>query len=224
MRLIGDDADLYGATLSREISGDGLSELNDLQNVEDGGVGEFLITGTGANSAFAPLGIGDVFESKNGTTVLRTGDRCRQLVDMKRVAAVTSWSIELTADEVEVTTLADNVKKYRKGKVDATGSMKGQFDTHAVKKGEGIQNQFFNVIIRKSDGMVQMVPKKEGSIFIKGYLQSKDTPEADKIFTSAEIQPGTITLGADLGSAQEFDGPFRLTGDTNLQLYYQERV
>lgn len=213
MRLIGDDADLYKATLGTEMITGTLS------------AGEYLITAVaGTGSVFGGLGVGMVHLSRSGNEELAAGDACRPLENTKQVAAVTSWSIELTADEIEVTTLGDSIKKYRMGKSDASGTMRGQFETDAVKAGDGIQNRFFDVVIRKADGTTEVVPKDEGTLFIKGYLQKADTPEADKIFTYAEVETGAMKLGADLGAAQEFDGSFRLAGDMNLQLYYEEKA
>lgn len=212
MRLIGDDADLYSAKLGAEMTTGSLTEG-----------AEYLITARAATgSAFGALLPGIVMLA-TGEETLATGDKCKPLTGLAQVAAVTSWSIELSADEVEVTTLGDNVKKYRMGKADASGTMRGQFDTDAVKAGKGIQNRFFDVIIRKANGTVEIVPKTEGSLFIKGYLQAAETPDADRIFTYAEINTGAMKLGADLGAAQEFDGSFRLAGNINLNLYFEEK-
>lgn len=136
---------------------------------------------------------------------------------------ISSWSCEFSADEIEVTVLADEVKKYRRGKVDASGSMKGIVILGTTTSSSGILSRFLSRSIISSVGGASAISSVgDTSLYFRGILQKDRTSGEKYAFIFGQIELYNFSLGGDLGSAQEFDSKFRFINDDPV--YVEELV
>lgn len=220
--LIGDDATIESIEFGEEKLGDGLKTLDELAGgtIASGkGKGEWLITAkAAAGSIFGELAVGDVFPA-DGDEVPLADDKCK-LVTGTEFMDSSGWEANFTAKEVEITLLRHRIMKYRKGKADAEGTLKGIFTVGVTGEAGGLLNQFLKIVKKDSTGVtVSQVSSRP--IFIRGVIRNTTVTGETFAFIFAQIELFGIKLGAESGNKQEYSSKFRFTG--NDPVYY-ERV
>ncbi len=205
-KLTGDDGYLQAATFGAEVAGDGLTQLP---------VGTYLITKVAAVSAFpAPaLGgdaakAGDIISVEGVNVITPATDDNVVTLALADKCDVSSWTMEFTKEEIEVTTLCDDLKKYRAGKADMAGTVNGLFVTGLTEDKDGPLRQFIKINIQDGDNSYDSFEQQE-SIFLGFFYVNKDANIADKMWVSAGVQFYGNGLGGEIGSAQAFSTPFR---------------
>lgn len=228
-RLVGSDGRLVTVTYGDEETGNGTDDLDDL--VGDGvgsGEGWWEITQIAdAGTAFpAALAVGDLFWD-DGTMVLDDGtavtgqpDKAKLLVETVK-ADITNFGLEINRAEIDVTTLSDDVKRYRSGKTDMTGSMEGITTLGTTDAAGYIINNFIRIVSQAAAGTVTVSAIDDSPIYIKGVIQS-DTSTAgeQEAFIWARVNILSTSLGASGEDAQSFTSSFRIApGDPDPTLY-----
>lgn len=138
------------------------------------------------------------------------------------VAEVSSFSFDISADEIEVTVLADDQKKYRTGKKDVSGSIEGITFVTSLADGTSIANRFFKIVNYDGKGSSTLNPVDTGDLFIKAYLQKDDSEGETLVYMLAQVQLTSYNLGASVADAQSFTANVRLIG--NDAVIFTEKV
>jgi len=138
------------------------------------------------------------------------------------VAEVSSFSFDISADEIEVTVLADGQKKYRIGKKDISGSIEGITFVTSLANGTSIANRFFKIVNYDGEGNSTLNPVNTDELFIKAYFQKDGSEGETLVYMLAQIQLTSYNLGASVADAQSFTANVRLIG--NDAVIFTEKV
>jgi hypothetical protein len=146
------------------------------------------------------------------------GDDEAELLTLADMVDLSGWSLDLTADEIEVTVLNDSFKKYRKGKLDANGSASFVFIKGETDQPDALANYYFDIAEIGEDGTVTFSQKKTSTLYLVGYLADEGEGEVT-LATVMQVEFFNFSLPMNMGDAVKMDIPFRLIGDTNPVLY-----
>jgi len=136
-----------------------------------------------------------------------------KLATATTVAEVSSFSFDISADEIEVTVLNDDQKKYRIGKKDVSGSIEGITFVTSLANGTSLANRFFPLVnYNGTTGASTRHEVETGDLFIKAYLQKDDSKGETLVYALAQIQITSYNLGAAVADAQSFTANVRLIG------------
>jgi hypothetical protein len=157
-RLVGNDAKLMRGT-----KGSLVTQVVGETNTIASDTWVMIAAKSSVGSAFGGLVAGDMYYNTTAAAItpnyVGAGDADAwypfTFADMLDLAG---WSIELTKDKIDVTVIADSVKKYRNGKADATGSasfvfIKGISDVAT----SGIMDSFFRIADIDDTGVATVV-------------------------------------------------------------------
>lgn len=229
LRLTGEDAHLYKGTLGAEITGDGIDDLDDHNGGGVGsGVGWYRITAidTGTSGLPTGLAVGDWFWDPGTVIILAAGDKVKP-VTLIELCEVSSYSLEPSKTEIDVTTLCDTIKAYRAGKVEITGSFEG------IKTVGGTATQIAARNSMKSQFLTLITDDGAG---VKATSWSKTAISDDLLWffaydyltsVSAEIEEVSIlpirllsmSMGATIDDKQTMNGSFRVDGSEKPQTH-----
>lgn len=220
-RLVGSDGKLVTVTYDTEVTGDGTDDLDTLSASDDGGWYEVTAIG-GSTGLDSGLSVGELFWD-DGTLVMETGDKVKYLMENEQ-ADVTSFNLELSKAEIDVTTLSDGVRRYRTGKIDMTGSMEGITTIDQTDAAGWVINNFMKVVSQASAGTVTVSEVDDSPIYIKGVLQKDDNTGEKEAFFWAKINILSSSLGASGEDAQSFSSNFRIATGTPDPTYYVREI
>ena len=222
--LIGDDATIEEVTFDTEGVGDATKTLDVLAGgaaASGKGKGFWLITAKAATgSIFGKLIVGDLFPAE-GTEIPAVGDKAKLATGTPFLDA-SSWASSFTAKEVDVTLLKHKVMKYRKGKADAEGTLKGIFTIGVTGAAGGLLNQFLKIVHKSAAGVVTVSDVNSHPIYIRGVVRDTNVSGETYAFMFAQIELFGVNLGAESGNKQEYSSKFRFTG--NDPIYYEEEI
>lgn len=230
-RLVGSDGELLTVTFGAALTGDGTSTLDELAGGASGsgaGEGWYRIDSiSDGTTAFpAALAANDLWWD-DGTTVLDAGTSSDDVVSPlveNRQCDVTSFSLDVSRAEIDVTTLCDEVKRYRGGKVDMTGSMEGITTTDVTDADGWVLNNFLRIISQAAAGTVTVNEIDDADIYIKGRLDKTETSGEKETFLWARVNILGTSLGASGEDAQSFTGSFRVAPGNPSPTYYIREI
>lgn len=208
------------ATKIRLIGADGLVNTATISGVAITGSGT-LASGiwyrlkVPGNGTFSTLKAGAIlYGADAGTAYSGSTTSIEQLIfNADSYLDISSWTCEFTADEVDVTVLNDGVKKYRRGKTDSSGSLKGIVMLGTTTVTGGILNRFLGMTKITAVGANTYANPATADIFFKGIMQ-KDTASGESYaFIFGQIDLFSFSVGGESGGAQEFDAKFRFIND-----------
>lgn len=208
-KLIGSDGKLVTVEF-----GDALSGTDDTIG-EDGwyiidSIGDPSDLPSGANE-------GELVYLEDGDS-LADGDEVRPLNETEQ-ADVTEFNIEIERAEVDVTTLSDDVRRYRAGKVDMNGSLEGITTLGETDREGWIMNNFIKTVDQEGTS-VTSTDVADDPIYMKGYIQKDDRSGQKEAFVWARVNLLSTSLGASGEDAQSFSSSFRIApGDPDPTLY-----
>lgn len=221
--LIGDDATIEEASFAAEVIGDAVKSFDVLAGGVAGsgkGKGYWLITAkAAAASIFGALVIGDLFPA-DGDELPATGDKAKLMTATPFLDA-SGWNASFTAKEVDITLLKHRVMKYRKGKSDAEGTLKGVFTLGVTGESGGLLNQFLKIVHKNGTG-ITVSDVNAHPIYIRGVIRDTKNSGETFAFIFAQIELFGISLGAESGNKQEYSSKFRFTGADPV--YYEEEL
>lgn len=202
-RLIGADATLYKGTAAATATTSG--------SMTEGAIYK-IATISGTTVFPAGFEVGDYFLGDSTKTL--TAGNSAYLVTTAEAADVTEFSIEFSADEVEVTTLPDDVKKYRRGKTDLSGSVSGINFVDEMKKAGSVANRFLRTVTVTSGYGGASMNLVDGTQLVGVFYLQKDqtTPAETTAILIAEIELFGYNLGASTGDAQDWESGMRVIG------------
>ena len=202
-RLIGADATFYKGTAAATATTSGTMIEGAIYKIAT--ISGTTVFPTGFEVGYYFLG--------DSTKTLSAGNSA-YLVTTEEAADVTEFSIEFSADEVEVTTLPDDVKKYRRGKTDLSGSVSGINFVSEMKKAGSVANRFLRTVTVTSGYGSASMNLVDGTQLVGVFYLQKDktTPAETSAILIAEIELFGYNLGASTGDAQDWESGLRVIG------------
>jgi hypothetical protein len=155
--------------------------------------------------------IGDFWIGDGTATFSSTNSA--SLVTASTVAEVSSFSFDISADEIEVTVLMDDQKKYRVGKKDVSGSIEGITFVTGLANGTSLANRFFKIVNYDGEGGSTLNEVNTGDLYVKAFLQKDDSEGEILAYLLAQVQLTSYNLGAAVADAQSFTANIRLIGN-----------
>lgn len=210
-RLTGKDGKVFKATKGEEVTGDGATAL---------AKGKFYIpTKVAATSSGFPTGTKeDRIIVGDGTSKPASTEKYRELT-LTAKCDITSASVEFSNDEVDITTLCDDIMKYAPGFTDATGTIEG---ITTLDLTEDVISKFVTVQKQDEDGEITVVEKNDDVLILAIELNKTDATDADRaIFFTPAILNG-YNLGVQIGEAQTFSSNFRVAQDNDIEPVFLE--
>ena len=202
-RLVGKDGEVYAATKGALIEGNGSTALTD---------GYYIVAAVASTSSALPAGLqaGYVFKGSAEITPAE-GDNVIPLT-LARKCDITSFSVEYSADEIDVTTLCDTQRSYRAGFTDATGTLEG---VTTIGLSEYLMEKFIPII--EQTGETVTVTEINGDALIVRLVLNKQTAGGTVMSYFAPIALTSYNIGASVDDAQTYTANFRNTPDDDLK-------
>jgi hypothetical protein len=183
--------------------------------------GSFYKIATISGVSVWPTGyaVGDIVVGDVGKTL--TASNSAYLITAAEMLDVNEFSISFKSDEIETTTLSDTVKKFRKGKTDMSGSIKG-INTVSIMKTAGSALNRFLRIVNLSATYSGTLSAVDGSDLIGVFYLQKDAVTAGEVesYMVAQIELFGYNLGAAVANAQSWDSGIRIVGADPI-VYFQ---
>lgn len=202
-RLVGKDGEVYAATKGALIEGSGSTALTD---------GYYIVAAVASASSALPAGLqaGYVFKGSPEITPAE-GDNVIPLT-LARKCDITSFSVEYSADEIDVTTLCDTQRSYRAGFTDATGTLEG---VTTIGLSEYLMEKFIPII--EQTGETVEVTEINGDALIVRLVLNKQSAGGTVMSYFAPIALTSYNIGASVDDAQTYTANFRNTPDDDLK-------
>ena len=202
-RLIGRDGEVYAATKGALVEGNGSTALTD---------GYYIVAAIAATSSALPAGLqaGYVFKGSAEITPAE-GDNVI-LLTLTRKCDVTNFSVEYSADEIDVTTLCDSERSYRAGFTDATGTLEG---VTTIGLSEYLMSKFIPIV--EQTGETVEVTEINGDALIMRLVLNKESAGGTVMSYFAPIALTSYNIGASVDDAQTYTANFRNTPDDDLK-------
>lgn len=202
------DGALTRGTKGTLIVGDGIATLAD----------GFYIAKAVAETSGLPTGVvvGTPFFG-DSTITPAVGDDVLPFT-FEKLCDVQSATIDLAADELEVTTLCDEVKKYIKGRTDLTGSLTGITKLGITDQDGWVINNFVKKIVQSDDLSTVTISEVDGgTIYLQLEINKKSTDGEPEAFYLMPVTLTSVSQGVPIGSAQTFESAFRVTDDEDVE-------
>ena len=201
-RLVGKDGEVYAATKGALVEGNGSTALTD---------GYYIVAAIAATSSALPAGLqaGYVFKGSAEITPAE-GDNVIPLT-LTRKCDITNFSVEYSADEIDVTTLCDTQRSYRAGFTDATGTLEG---ITTINVSEYLMSKFIPIVTQT--GETVEVTEIDGETLIMRLVLNKPSAGGDVMSYFAPIAVTSYNIGATVDDAQTYTANFRNTPDDDL--------
>lgn len=201
-RLVGKDGEVYAATKGTLVEGNGSTALTD---------GYYIVAAIAATSSALPTGLqaGYVFKGSAEITPAE-GDNVIPLT-LTRKCDITNFSVEYSADEIDVTTLCDTQRSYRAGFTDATGTLEG---ITTINVSEYLMSKFIPIVTQT--GETVEVTEIDGETLIMRLVLNKQSAGGDVMSYFAPIAVTSYNIGATVDDAQTYTANFRNTPDDDL--------
>ena len=202
-RVVGKDGEVYAATKGTLIEGNGSTALTD---------GYYIVAAIASTSSALPTGLqaGYVFKGSAEITPAE-GDNVIPLTLTKK-CDVNNFSVEYSADEIDVTTLCDSERSYRAGFTDATGTLEG---VTTINVSEYLMSRFIPNI--EQTGETVTVTEIDGSSLIMRLVLNKASAGGTVMSYFTPIALTSYNLGASVDDAQTYTANFRNTPDDDLK-------
>jgi len=201
--LVGADASFFKATCAATATVSGTMTA-----------GAYYKIATISGTTVFPTGyaVGDIFLGDAAKSL--SASNSAYLLTSTAALDVSSFSIEFSADEIEVTTLSDNVKKYRKGKSDMSGTVEGINFISEMSQAGSFLNRFVRTASATSANVVAALNAvATGDLYGVFYLQDDTSTGEVSTFMIAQTEFMGYTLGAAVGDAQSWSSPIRIIGN-----------
>ena len=201
-RLVGKDGEVYAATKGVLVEGNGSTALTD---------GYYIVAAVASTSSALPAGLqaGYVFKGSAEITPAE-GDNVIPLT-LARKCDISNFSVEYSADEIDVTTLCDTQRSYRAGFTDATGTLEG---ITTINVSEYLMSKFIPIVTQT--GETVEVTEIDGETLIIRLVINKQSAGGDVMSYFAPIAITSYNLQASVDDAQTYTANFRNTPDDDL--------
>lgn len=209
-RLVGSDATLFKGTAAAVATASGTMVAGAIYKIA-------TISGT---TVFANgMEVGDFYLGDVSKTL--TAANSAYLVTASEAVDVSEFSMELAASEIEVTTLSDEVSKYRKGKTDLSGSISGINFISEMKKAGSFLNRYLRTITTTSAYGSPVLNQVASTPLVGVFYLQKDNTTASETtaIMIAEVETFGYNLGAAVADAQTWESGFRVIGNDPIVFF-----
>lgn len=205
-RLTGRDGKVYLAELSALITGNGTTKLTK---------GAFYVpaeiaatsSGLPANCQVGVPFVGD------GTSQPTTNDKYYSLT-LTAQCDITSAGVEFEKDEIDITTLCDDIMTYAAGFTDATGTIEG---ITTLGKSEPFIAKFVPVQSQSSTGAITTTAQNDDTVLLVIELNKIDNTDANRALFVAPITINSYNIEATINEAQTYTSGFRIAQDNTIK-------
>lgn len=204
-RLVGRNGRVMTFTIGQPVQGDGETTLQK-------GV-YYVINAMGATSAFTNGQVGMVIVG-NGTLAPLEGDSYSELTITGECDARQA-SVEFEAEEIDITTLCDDIMKYATGFVDLSGSIEGIV---TIGLSEKFFNKFLPIVEQDATGDITVTPQNDDVLLLDVVFNKLDNTDIPKLEFIAPIVITTFSAGVQIGDAQTFESNFRIAQDNDINV------
>jgi hypothetical protein len=164
---------------------------------------------------------GDLFLGQGGTL---TAANSAALGTAEVVADCSGFEMSFSRDEIEVTVLTDDIKKYRPGKTDLSGTVNGINFVSEMRKAGSIANRFFKTVSATAAN-VSTFRAVDGSDLYGQFFIQDDTTTSGEIqsFLFGQIELYGYSLGAAISDAQSWTSSVRFIGNDPI-MYFKDNA
>jgi len=200
-RLVGSDASLYRMSIPGPALATGtMTSGSWYKIVTTSGIATFT-------TGFLP---GDLFLGNGGT--LNAGNTA-MLATPVLMADASGFDMAFSKDEIEVTVLADDIKKYRPGKTDLSGTVRGINFISEMNKSGSIMSRFMRSVSATAGNVSTFRAIDGGELYGMFYIQDDTTTSGEtQAFLFGQIELYGYNLGAAIGDAQSWESGLRFIG------------
>lgn len=204
-RLTGRDGKVYQAEKSATITGDGATVLTK---------GTFYVPLTIAASSGFPA------NAKVGVPLVGDGVSAPKATEtyisltLKSQCDVTSAGVEFEKDEIDITTLCDDIMTYAAGFTDATGTIEG---ITTLNLSEPFIAKFVQVQIQDSTGAITATPQNDDTVLLVIELNKIDNSDANRALFIAPITINSYNIEATINEAQTYTSGFRIAQSNDIK-------
>lgn len=205
-RLTGRDGKVYQAAKSAVITGNGTTTLTK---------GSFYVPLTIADTssgfpANATVGVPFIAAGTEAPTSAETYIS----LTLNSQCDVTSAGVEFEKDEIDITTLCDNIMTYAAGFTDATGTIEG---ITTLNLSEPFIAKFVPVQIQSSTGAITTTAQNDDTILLVIELNKIDNSDANRALFIAPITINSYNIEATINEAQTYTSGFRIAQDNEIK-------
>ena len=205
-RLTGRDGKVFLATLSALITGNGTTKLTKGELYVPSVIAD-TSSGLPANCQVGVPFFGD------GTSQPTTNDKYYSLT-LTAQCDITSAGVEFEKDEIDVTTLCDDIMKYAAGFTDATGTIEG---ITTLGKTEPFIAKFVPVQSQSSTGAITTTAQNDDTVLLVIELNKIDNTDANRALFVAPITINSYNIEATINEAQTYTSGFRIAQDNTIK-------
>lgn len=206
-RLIGKDGKICTASKGTVITGDGTKALD---------VGYYVATNILATGSGLPTGLKTNYVFYANTTAAikpATGEKVIPLTFTEKADAQSS-TLEFKSDEVDVTTLADDIKSYRAGYTDISGKMEG---VTTLGVSEGFIKKFMPTVVQSADLKTVTITEIDNNpLYLITEVNSASTNSEPIAMFITPVALTSFSAGAKTADAQTFSSDYRVTPDDDI--------
>lgn len=206
-RLIGSDASLYKMTFGTPLVTGTMTS------------GSWYMIASISGTATFPSGyvVGDLFLGKGQT--LNAGNTA-SLATSTIVADCSSFSMEFSRDEIDVTVLADDIKKYRPGKTDLSGTVEGINFISEMNKDGSILSRFMKSVSATADNTSTLRAVDASALYGQFFIQDDTTTSGEtSAFLFGQIELYGYNLGASVSDAQSWSSGMRFINNDPMMYF-----
>ena len=205
-RLTGRDGKVYQAVKSAVITGDGSTTLTK---------GTFyvpLTIATASSGLPANAQIGVPFVAAGTETP--TENETYISLTFNSQCDVTSAGVEFEKDEIDITTLCDDIMTYAAGFTDATGTIEG---ITTLNLSEPFIAKFVTVQVQDETGAITTTAQNDDTILLVIELNKIDNSDANRALFIAPITINSYNIEATINEAQTYTSGFRIAQDNDIK-------
>lgn len=205
-RLTGRDGKVYQAAKSATITGDGATTLTK-------GTIYVPLTIASSSSGFPAGAQKGVPLVGDGTSAPAATETYISLT-LNSQCDVTSAGVEFEKDEIDITTLCDDIMTYAAGFTDATGTIEG---ITTLGLSEPFIAKFVPVQIQSSTGTITATAQNDDTVLLVIELNKIDNSDANRALFIAPISINSYNIEATINEAQTYTSGFRIAQDNDIK-------
>lgn len=209
-RLVGADASLYKASFGNTVA-TGLMISGSWYKI-------ITISGTTGGTFGSAIYKPEDLILGNGQTM--NAANTAQLVTFTAITDCSGFDLAFSRDEIEVTVLTDQVKKYRPGKTDLTGTIRGINFISEMKQDNSLANRFFRMVSATAANVSTVYAVDESELFGQFFIQDDTTTSGEtQAFLFGQIELYGYNLGAAVTDAQAWESSVRFIGNDPMMYF-----
>lgn len=127
---------------------------------------------------------------------------------------VKSAGVEFEKDEIDITTLCDDIMTYAAGFTDATGTIEG---ITTLNLSEPFIAKFIPVQVQSSTGAITTTAQNDDTVLLVIELNKIDNTDANRALFIAPITINSYNIEATINEAQTYTSNFRIAQDNEIK-------